>query len=41
VFLVAHRGDSMGYGFRIDLPELSPQFLEGHSGANSVLKANP
>jgi hypothetical protein len=41
VFLVAHRGDSMGYGFRIDLPELIPQFLEGHSGANSVLKANP
>jgi hypothetical protein len=24
VFLVAHRGDSMGYGFRIDLPKLSP-----------------
>ncbi len=31
VFLIAHRGDSMGYGFRIYLPELSPQFFEGHS----------
>jgi hypothetical protein len=31
VFLVAHRRDSMGYGFWIDLPELSPQLFEGHS----------
>jgi len=41
VFLIAHRGDSMGYVLWIDLAELIPQFLEGHSSANSVLKANP
>jgi hypothetical protein len=41
VFLVAHRCNSMGYILGIDLAELIPQFLEGHSSANSVLKPNP
>jgi len=41
VFLIAHRGDSMGYILGIDLAELIPQFFEGHSSANSVLKTNP
>ena len=41
VFLVAHRCNSMGYVLWIDFAELIPQFLEGHSGANSVLKPNP